>query len=109
MGSTEIIVYVCAASLALGFLICWLAFVLPARWEIEAHRMRSTSRGLQKVREDMDEIAYRAELRNAMHHGTPYIARPMVSSDPMVNAIARVLDDNDRWSRTTPDLKAVDA
>ena len=109
MGSTEIIVYVSAASLALGFLLCWLTFVLPVRWEIEAHRMRSTSRGLQKVRDDMDEIAYRAELRHAVHKGTPYIQRPAVSSDPIVSAIAHVLDDNDRWSRKAPDLKAVES
>lgn len=114
MGSLEIITYVTVASLTLGFLICWLTFVLPARWEIEARKLNSTRRGLQKVRDDMDEIAYRAELRNAVHKGTPYIPRPANELERLLVDVADPhledrLADNTRWSRKASGLRAVES
>lgn len=114
MGSLEIITYVAAASLALGFILCWLAFYLPARWENEARRLNGTRRGLQKVRDDMDEIAYRAELRNAVHKGTPYIAPAATGLERLLVDAADPhledrLADNTRWSRKATGLKAVES
>ena len=108
MGSTEILIYVAVASLGLGFLLCWLAFVIPAQLEIEALRIRNVARGIQKVRDDMDALEYRAELRKAVHKGTPYISPAATELENVLAQIAPPhLIDNDRWSRKATDLRSV--
>ena len=108
MGSLEILTYVCAASLALGFLICYVALARPYRWENESLRIRNTQRGLQRLRDDMDEAAYRNTLRTE-HAGTPYTKETlMYATLGKLLADQTAVEDNERWSRKA-ELRAVES
>ena len=89
------------AMFTLGFLACAALAAITIRQLALIHR-----RHIRALTREQRMLAYRAEMRTAVHKGTPYISPAPSNLERLLADIESVRDDHNA-SRRAPDLRVV--